>query len=414
MRTAERFSANAAGDLPDRDFAGAICERSLRWAAEHDYAGWDPYDGLNAPVFDYLPSNWLTRLVGMHGIHKFPVNLRPLFRVPKERNPKGIALFAMAYLGRYAATNDPAALRKAEELLVWLRHHTAPGFDGYCWGYNFDWQNGRQFFLPADEPSIVVTTFCGSAFLTHYLVAGEERSLDVAAEAAATIRRTINTVDVGAVDVYSYTPYDEFVVINANALAAGFFARVAALTDDAELAAEADDLVDFVLATQTEEGAWYYALPADESHLSHDNFHTGFVLESLYQYLTVSPREQVLEAYERGLTFYRDNLFEDDGAPKFQYDDSYPRDAHAAAQAIRTLVLDGRTESIDLARRVLDWTLTNLYDDAGYFYRRQGKFVDDRTPYMRWSQAWMCYALATYASDRLDGPADRFGEAAIR
>jgi hypothetical protein len=380
---------------PADESLSRICERSLDWAEKQNYAGWDPYDGLNSPLLSAVCRNWFTRLVGMHVVHKAPTNLRPALRVPKERNTKGIALFALAHLNRYRRTDDRSHLERADTLLDWLARNQSPGYDG-AWGYNFDWQNGRQFFLPAHQPSIVVSVFCGRAFLDHYRCTEDERSRSIVEDTVSFIRSCINTDYVDGRRVYTYTPRDSFVVINANALAAKFFARVADITGDRELLQHARELVDFVVDAQVDSGAWYYAMPATDSHLSHDNFHTGFVLESLAGYLAVDSRSSVERAYERGFAFFETELFESDGAPRFEHDSPYPRDAHAAGQAIRTFALDGTDDRVAMAKRVADWAVEHLFDESGYFYRRRGRLLSDETPYIRWSQAWMCYGLSTY------------------
>ncbi|MEO1086945.1 MAG: hypothetical protein AAFY88_22140, partial [Acidobacteriota bacterium] len=61
-----------------------------------------------------------------------PVNLRPLLRTRKYRNPKGIALFAVSYLRRYRVFGDPADLEEAKTLLRWLEANIAPGYSGPC------------------------------------------------------------------------------------------------------------------------------------------------------------------------------------------------------------------------------------------------------------------------------------------
>lgn len=378
----------------DRRTVTKRCTAALAWAREREYAGWDPYDGLNSSI---LPdSNWLFRLCSLHAVGKSPVNLRPLLDIPEERNPKGIALFALAYLDLYEATGIDAHLIEATRLVEWLIENPAPGFSLPCWGYNFDWQNGREFFLPAYHPSIVVSVFCGRAFVRYYEVTGDERALGIARGVCRFIRCEINQERVDGERVFAYTPYDSFVVVNANALAASFFAEVATHTDDDALGRRADELVGFVRTQQVDSGAWYYASPPERSRISHDNFHTGFVIESLDRYMAVrSPDERIVGSHDRGLAFYREALFEANGAPKFEYDTAYPRDVHAAAQAIITFSRP-RAESIALADRVLEWTLSTLYDPDGYFYRRQGRVLTDRTPYIRWSQGWMCYALASY------------------
>lgn len=390
-----RAATRPAGTITDVE---SVLDDALAYAREHDYAGWDPYDGLNSPIVDAFARNWFLRLVGMHGVHKFPVNLRPLLQVPKMRNAKGIGLFATAYLDRYDADGDESDLRAAEELLDWLRENPSTESTHTSWGYNFDWQNSNKFFLPAEHPSIVASVFCASAFLRHHELTGDEESLEVAVDVCEFITEEINVVPVEGYDydAYAYTPFDDYVVINANALGAGLLARVGDRIDDDDYRERAREVVDIVVDAQTEEGGWYYSIPSDQSHLSHDNFHTGFVLESLHNYLSAIDDEDAAAAYEKGLAFYREHLFEADGAPKFEHDSSYPRDVHGSAQAIRTLVVDGSEESLALAEQVIDWTVEELFDETGYFYRRKGRVLWDRTPYMRWNQAWMCYALATY------------------
>jgi hypothetical protein len=374
-----------------------ICETALGWAAERDYAGWDPYDGLNSTRLSSLLGNWWSRLLVIQGVNRFPINLRPILGVPKERNPQGVALFAMSHLNLYEHLGDETRLHEAEALLNWLVDNSSPDYEDPCWGYNFGWQNGRKFYLPAYAPSIVVSTFCARAFLHHHRVTGDDRSLEVAAGTVEFIRSNINTRRVDGHTVFTYTSSDSFVVINANALAAALFAEVGEALGDDRLRARANELVSFVVSSQVDSGAWYYAVPRDDSHLSHDNFHTGFVLEALGRYLDVrGPAPEVASAYESGMAFYRTRLFEQDGAPKFQHDDPYPRDAHAAGQALRTFALDGRRPSVELAESLISWSVERLYDEEGFFYRYRGRLFADTTPYMRWSQAWMCYGITTY------------------
>ncbi|OYR60106.1 hypothetical protein DJ83_10405 [Halorubrum ezzemoulense] len=374
---------------------GAICDDCLAWAHERDYAGYDPYDGLNSPVLNPLTNDWLTRLIGMHAVNKSPVNLRPLLRIPAERNPKGIALFAMAYLNRYRETGDTTKRDRAETLLRWLENNRSSEYDLAAWGYNFDWQNARKFFLPAYQPSIVVTVFGGRAFLEYYETTGEPWALEIAESAATFIQENINREQVNGFDVFTYTPHDSFVLVNTNALAAGFFYQLASHTSSTEFSERATELFRFVVDSQADSGGWYYAIPANESHLSHDNFHTGFVLESLYGYAMDQPADHpARKAYNKGLQFYRDNLFDKNGAPRFEADKRYPYDAHAAAQAILTFTQRDTNQDRKMAKTVCEWATTNMLNDDGYFHRRIGRVLTDKTPYMRWSQAWMCRALS--------------------
>ncbi|WP_246286519.1 hypothetical protein [Natronomonas gomsonensis] len=310
----------------------------------------------------------------------------------------------MAYLNRYRETGDAVEKERAESLLRWLNENRSSEYDLAAWGYNFDWQNGRKFFLPEYHPSIVVTVFGGRAFLDYYETTGESWALKTAQSAASFIREHINRERVDGFDVFTYTPHDSFVLINTNALAAGFFYRLAPHRDSGELFERATELFEFVVDAQADSGGWYYAMPATESHLTHDNFHTGFVLESLHDYAMDHPTDHPSrDAYETGLRFYRDNLFDENGAPRFEADRRYPYDVHAAAQAILTFAQRDLGRDREMARTVYEWTTANLLDDDGYFHRRVGRVLTDRTPYMRWSQAWMCRALSALSLRESEG-----------
>ena len=78
----------------------------LNSAKRKDYSGYSKFDALNSPFLDFISfkNKWL-RLIFTQIIKESPINLRPFFGVKKSRNPKGIALFARAYLLLYEKTH---------------------------------------------------------------------------------------------------------------------------------------------------------------------------------------------------------------------------------------------------------------------------------------------------------------------
>ena len=101
--------------------------------------------------------------------------------------------------------------------------------------------------------------------------------------------------------------------------------------------------------------------------------------------------------------FWRERFFLADGWPKYYHDTIYPADAHAAATAIITLIelqeLD--REALPLAETIAAWTSRNLRDSRGFFYYQRRRFYTVRTPFIRWTQAWMLYALARLLEERI-------------
>ena len=148
---------------------------------------------------------------------------------------------------------------------------------------------------------------------------------------------------------------------------------------------------------QHEDGSWYYA-EADIQHWI-DSFHTGFNLEAIRHFLRLGEAEEYRSAYEKGVRYYEDNFFLADGTPKYYHDRVYPIDIHAPAQAI--VFFSGEGEKYrDFTERILSWLLNNMWDERGYFYFRKGKFLVNKIPYMRWSQAWCFHALASYLANQ--------------
>jgi hypothetical protein len=135
-------------------------ESLAAWCRARDYAGHDPFDGLNSRVFQatLLKRSRVARLAWTQAFKRAPVSLRAPARVPVGRNAKGTALFALAALARFRATGEDAPEREARELLDALLAARLEGGSGVAWGYNFDWQ-GRAFFAPRGTPTIVPTAF---------------------------------------------------------------------------------------------------------------------------------------------------------------------------------------------------------------------------------------------------------------
>ena len=107
-------------------------------------------------------------------------------------------------------------------------------------------------------------------------------------------------------------------------------------------------------------------------------------------------RARFASSIQRGDEFWRAHFFLADGWPKYFHDRRYPADAHAAGAAIVALVeLRAHTDgALALAQLIARWSIAHLRDRRGFFYYQRRRTYTVRTPYMRWTQAWMLYALA--------------------
>jgi hypothetical protein len=374
-------------------------QQVLLWARARDYAGYSKFDVFNSPIMRLLAlNNRYLRLVLTAVWSRLPLDLRPWLGTLQSRNPKGIALFALAYLRRCRCRGEGGDLDEASALLEWLDAHHARGYSGKCWGYDHAWES-IGFYAPKYSPNIVVTGNVAYAFLEAFEVTGERRYLDVARSAVEFLLRDLSApVQTPEMRNIGYVPGSQWGVLNINGLAAAILIWVWQHTGESLLKEEARRLLAFLVDKQTDYGAWHYAWPAKTSNVRHDNYHTGNVLDWILDYSRRSGDERFLPNYEKGLRFYQKHLFLPDGAPKWMSHRVYPFDIHSAAQAVVTFAkaaLEFAPRYLEDARRVASWAVEHMQAPEGYFYYQKGRFWTKKYTLMRWCNAWMAYALSS-------------------
>jgi uncharacterized protein YyaL (SSP411 family) len=376
--------------------------QTLAFARDRKYTGYDYADGLSSRLLEALPveNRWLNLLV-QETIKRAPVNVRPLFLVPQRQSYKGTALFAMANRRAAHLTGEAHYNREHEALIDWLVDHRARGYAGFCGGHRHALQDLDGRTEPG-IPDVVSTAYAMRALLEAGGPAS--RHVELARSGAAFIVEDLGFESHGPGARVHYRPTDdgESYVLNANALAARALLDLYAVTGDDDHRRRAEALLAYVASKQTAAGGWMYTDPPTASHLSMDNHHNGFIVESLLRHRAVTGSDRFEGACHRGLSFYRETLFEPDGAPNWDESSAYPRDIHAAAQGIVSFTAAGDTA---FARRILDWTVTHLYGGRGRFYYQQRRWYTKRMTLMRWCQAWMAYAIAVLLAGPEVGPA---------
>lgn len=382
-----------------KGYAKDILFKVLTAAEDKNYEGFSKFDALNSPLLAYISQNskWL-RLIFTQAVKASPFHIRPLLGVIPSRNPKGIALFARAYISLYQKTGYPDFRRKAQDLLDWLLRHPSPGQSHMCWGYNFVWQN--TIFLQAKkEPNIVVTVFVGEALLHAFELTGNPRYLNAAASVGKFITTGLpilfNSGEEAAV-AYVQRQVDA-IVLNNQVLAGAFLIKLWKHTQEKNTKEMAVRLINFTINRKTDYHAWYYTYPKKKSPITHDNYHTGGIIDGLLDYYETTGDDRYHSTYLLGLDFYHHYLFTSDGAPKWMHDKTYPHDIHGSAQGIITFSRANKhaPEYREICEKIIDWTLIHLYKPKTHdFIYRKGRLLTWNYSLMRWCNAWMVRALA--------------------
>ncbi|HEX3627769.1 MAG TPA: hypothetical protein VH280_20360 [Verrucomicrobiae bacterium] len=316
----------------------------------------------------------------------------------KMQLPIASAHYAMGFAFLYEATGEKSYLEKAVHFLEVLQETRCPDFKEYCWGYPFDWVtlNGT---IHTNTPLITTTPYVYEAFLQVYQILRRDELreiLESIARHAATDIKSIKWSETAYTS--SYTPHDKGLVVNASAYRSFMLTSAAKFFDRDEWLEIARGNLNFVLESQNADGSWPYAKDGVRNFVDH--FHTGFVMKALAKIHALTAEARVLNALKRGVDYYVNNLFADDGMPRpFSRAPRltvYKRELYDFAECVNLCVLlrDRFPQLEKVLQTVTTGILKNWVKPDGSFRSRKLIFGWDNVPMHRWAQAQMFRSLA--------------------
>jgi hypothetical protein len=375
-------------------------DKLASYVEDNNYRGYDPYDGLNSPIIQntFLGKSRFFRLVWIQLFKRNPINFRSLVGIKKEENPKGLGLFLIGYCNLYERDQNSKYLDKINYLVKRIIDLQSPGYSGACWGYNFDWQ-ARAFFQPKGTPTVVATSFIVYALFKAYEITKNLECYTVAVSGASFVLTDLQrTYDEDGDFSFSYSPLDSTQVYNASLLGARLLAQVYSYTGGENLLLEAEKAINYAVKAQKNDGSWSYGTL--HFHKWVDNFHTGYNLECIHEFQKFSGTTKFQQSIDKGIAYYLNNFFTEDGISKYYNNKTYPVDIHAPAQLVVTLSKLGViNQHQDMVKRVLAWTINNMQSKEGFFYYQLKKVFTSKVPYIRWAQAWMFYSLTYFLNE---------------
>jgi hypothetical protein len=357
----------------------------------HDWIGPDPYEGLNATRFISLARRKpLGRRIVMQVVKRSPLDLRPLLGITPTRNAATVAWALSAYSsGTFLDSQvQRGRLLQTARLLASMR---LPGWKDACWGYPFDTET-RVFFYAKTDPNTIATSFAAMALLDAFEATGEEWLLELARSAGRFLVENVpQAVDPPGAR-FGYLVGDRSPIHNANTHVCALLARLVGHGEEQHRPLIRDGLT-WTIERQRPNGAWPYGEREDLDWV--DGFHTGYVLDAIRTCADAGVDERAEGSWRRGLAYWRENLFEHDGLPKYYDNERYPIDTQCAAQGIQTLAIASRDvpDCLEQAWRVFEWTMGNMRRSDGLFYFQRRRYWVNPTPHMRWTETCMLLAL---------------------
>ncbi|WP_245881267.1 hypothetical protein [Thalassospira marina] len=379
----------------EREALRDILNRVWQHMARHDYAGADPFDGLESRLFTLSPltSSRLARLAWLQAMKHAPHILRNCAFIPARQNPKTLALLLGAGAGVPVCDwqSDPAGIDGKVLAQDLTRQVLALQNDDGGWGYPFAWQ-ARAFYAGRGQSNAIVTCFV----IDGLLRGGKLPSHHPALQAGATFLKRDLWREQGqeqeqeqgaAADTgfFAYIAQSAAEIHNVSLWCAWILQQLQPGNDVTAPALQR------VINQQQPDGSWAYGLRPH--HRFVDGFHTGYILDLLHRFHgSGNCPVDVTAAMDRGWQFYRRSCFDDDGIPRSFAGKGGYLDSHAVAQAMATLHRFGDGAG---AARVARFAINRLFDEKrGVFYAGIGLWRRDKRVFMRWTQAWMVWAFS--------------------
>jgi len=324
-----------------------------------------------------------------------PELIQPIAKKTKAATSMG--LVAQSYFILHELTKKKEYLSKGEKVLDWLIANQSIGHSGACWGLPFDWGLAKGVLVKKGTPCSTIMTYVIDAFLQGYRSTKKEIYMDTVTSSGNFLVNDLNYDKITEnITCASYTPIDMFHIINSNSFIAAALYRIYNLTKNEELRRIADELINYVLTEQNEDGSWYYWGSQERFHKGIDSLHQCYIIEDLFYCYKKNKNGAVKKSIDKGIKYFESSFPRDDFLiSKFPNSPNY-LELIDQAESISMFIALGKTLA---AQKIIESTLKYFkVKDKPYFYSAIAKVRKIRVPYIRWGQSQMLLALLSFLS----------------
>jgi hypothetical protein len=317
----------------------------------------------------------------------------------RQRLPIADAHYAMGFAFLAQMHGGCKYHQRAAHFLEVLKETRCRGYEDYCWGYPFHWETRTGTFMEG-TPLITTVPYVYEAFAQVYGIDKDPKWLPILrsiADHALHCYWEKETAPNAASCAYTPAPDAPSGVINASAYRACLLTQAAHHFSDSRYREAAERNLNFVLASQNEDGSWYYALDGERDFVDH--FHTCFVLKALAKIEQLTECGRCSAAIERGVAYYVESLFDADGLPmpfsRRPRLTVYRHELYDYAECINLgILLRGRFPELDhIVNSVVADVLMRWQRSDGSFRARKLLLGWDNVPMHRWAQSQLFRSL---------------------
>ena len=309
---------------------------------------------------------------------------------------KALAVAARAYAILSGFFPESYPLDFTEKICDYLWRQKSKESLNPSWGSGFKWRTSTGHVINDEEPSSLVTALVGLAFLDAYKLSKDTKYLE---RSRGILEYFVNEngykTDSDDSICFYYTPNIQEPITNASAFVALFLRTFNATRRNNTSNRLAERSYRFIINNQEPDGSWLYFTSLTRKENVVDNFHTGFILETLLEGLSLEFDSEMERCTRRGLCFYS-KMFRANGQPRFNTRKQYPIDIHDVAQGIIVFSLSDQIfhKGIDIANNIKNYVNIHMKRSDGRYLSRIYRFRKSNLTTPRWADCWMLLGLA--------------------
>ncbi|WP_321290645.1 hypothetical protein [uncultured Sunxiuqinia sp.] len=353
------------------------------------FRGYDPYDLAEASIS--LPHFILSKLSFVNKVS--PVNFRNLLGILPTDNAKSNGLWLWAY----ALDGIEKHSGEISYLLDWIEKNKATDFDEFSMGFTFRMALSRYASEPG-KTSLIISLFIVFPLIELYKKQKDPKLLEKIESFENLLEYKWLKYEDETILWYSYLPerYDE--VYNATAKVGKFYSLLHGISAKPKYKEKIFRILKYLSEKQNCDGSWGYSV--NSSYV--DNFHSAFVLDSIFHMRKVVDNDCFERMFVTGLNDYLQNCFDNDLRPLHFHKKHKPLDIRSRIleteirDCANAIILFSKLGMKGKASGVLNWTNKFLLDPKrNYYYFYKNKLFSNKINFVRW-QAWMALAIAEY------------------
>lgn len=375
----------------------------LNYSKNNDYSGMDPYDIVEKSKFIqnvYKPKNEQSFIdkLGYFIYHNTkeiaPSFIRKALKIETKVHPTAMAGFMVAYLNLYKKSNNKEFLSEANYCRDWLISNRITDYTEYCWGTPFEWKSGDTLYKKS-TPFSVVCVWVGQAFLESYRITKNEEDLEILKSICQFLIKYIPRSEYNNTICFSYSPVKKDLINNANLFVASLLSELYNITKEPQLHQLIIESTNYSINQQQDDGLIpYYGKQSTDFQIFNDSYHSSYEIRSL---LTIHQNCDYKPAKASAFKYYdyvKSTYFNNSGAITLSKGKQNIVDATSIAEYLILLSLFPELDEPSRIKQILNYSLDNFQDKAGFFYYRKTNNKTIKTPYIRWVQGWMAWGLS--------------------